>query len=211
MAFEWDPSTNQSRRSENAADILGFEQVGTAGSRGDNFLSRIHPDDRASLKTHIRELRPDSPSYALSFRYVRPDGREIWLEETARGEFDATGRIVRIKGLTRDVNERRRAEERQRVLVAELDHRVKNALATVMAVVARTQQSSKSVTDFAEALGGRIQSMAAAHELLSARRWQGISLTELVQRELAPYTSNNAETCGPEIILRAEAGLWLVS
>src|SRR5262249_55380434 len=135
------------------------------------------------------------------------DRREVWLEETAKGEFDATGKLVRIKGLTRDITERKRAEERQRVLVAELDHRVKNALATVSAVVSRTRHESRSVGDFAAAIEGRIRSMAATHEQLSSRQWQGLSLSDLVWRELAPYaTPNNTEINGPAVLLRTEAG-----
>src|SRR5262249_1506821 len=106
-----------------------------------------------------------------------------------------------------DVTERKRAEERQGVLVAELDHRVKNTLATVSAVVSQTGQGSRSASDFAAVLEGRLRSMAATHELLGARQWQGGSLTELVERELAPYAvRNNTELCGPEVVLRAEAG-----
>jgi PAS domain S-box-containing protein len=110
-------------------------------------------------------------------------------------------------GIVRDISERKRAEERQRTLVAELDHRVKNALATVSAVVSHTRPRSRSVPDFATALEGRLRSMAATHELLSARWWQGVSLTELVRRELAPYAArNNTDLSGPELMLRAEAG-----
>ena len=91
--------------------------------------------------------------------------------------------------------------------MAELDHRVKNALATVSAVVSHTRQGSRSVADFVAALDGRIRSMATTHELLSSRRWHGVSLTELVRRELAPYaTRNNTEIGGPEVTLSAEAG-----
>jgi PAS domain S-box-containing protein len=107
----------------------------------------------------------------------------------------------------RDITERKRAEERQRVLVSELDHRVKNALATVGAVVAHTNQGNGSTEDFVAALEGRIHSMAMTHELLSSSRWQGIQLTELIRRELAPYTrGNNTQINGPAIILRPEAG-----
>ena len=110
MAFEWDAVTGRSRRSDNAADILGFEQDGLASSPRNVFLSHIHPDDRSSLKKCIRALRPEKPSYALSFRYVRPDGTEVWLEETAKGAFSAAGQLLRIKGLTRDITDRKRAE-----------------------------------------------------------------------------------------------------
>jgi two-component sensor histidine kinase len=103
--------------------------------------------------------------------------------------------------------DRRRSEERQRALIAELDHRVKNMLATVSAVASRTQDASGSVEDFVVALDGRIRSMATAHELLSTRQWTGMPMAELVRRELAAYaTSNNTEIDGPEVILNAEAG-----
>jgi PAS domain S-box-containing protein len=207
MAFEWDAVMGATKRSDNAPLILGDEQGGIASSRRNNFLRRVHVDDRGRFKTHIRQLSAHNSSYVLNFRYVRPDGETVWLEETARGEFDAAGRLLRIKGLTRDITDRKRVEEQQRVLLGELDHRVKNALATVSAVVSHTLNTSGSMTDFATALDGRVRSMARTHELLSASRWQGISVAELVRRELAPYaTSGNTEIIGPEIILKAEAG-----
>ena len=84
---------------------------------------------------------------------------------------------------------------------------MKNTLATVSAVVSQTTQGSRSASDFAAVLEGRLRSMAATHELLGARQWQGVSLTELVQRELAPYAlHSNTELCGPEVMLRAETG-----
>jgi two-component sensor histidine kinase len=98
-------------------------------------------------------------------------------------------------------------EEQQRALLAELDHRVKNALSTVSALVSHTRQGSRSVTDFVAALDGRIRSMAATHELLSFHRWHGVSLMELVRREIAPYASrNNIDINGPDILLKPEAG-----
>ena len=111
-AFDWDVRTGLSRRSENAAQILGFDpqQTFTATRLS---CTRVHPDDRAHFKSLVRGVRPDSPSYAVTFRFIRPDGREVWLEETARAEFDAAGRFVRLKGLTLDITERKRAEERQ--------------------------------------------------------------------------------------------------
>jgi two-component sensor histidine kinase len=112
-----------------------------------------------------------------------------------------------VIGINVDITERKRAEERQSVLVAELDHRVKNVLATIGAVVSHTQEGSRSIASFATALEGRIRSMATTHELLSAGRWRGISLAELVRRELAAYaTRNNTNINGPEVLLKPEAG-----
>src|SRR6266705_1913882 len=97
-AFEWDARTGSSHRSENAAKILGYDPQ--APFTATHFLSRIHAADRARFEAHVRSVRPDSPSYAVTFRVTRPDGQEMWLEETATAQFDAVGNRVRIKGLT---------------------------------------------------------------------------------------------------------------
>src|SRR5262245_12941161 len=110
LAFEWNALSGETRRSDNASLILRDDQFRTE-FRHSGFLSRVHPEDRQCFKTLIRELTPRQPSYALTFRYMRPDGQQLWLEETARGEFDATGRLLRIKGLIRDTTEQKRAEE----------------------------------------------------------------------------------------------------
>jgi two-component sensor histidine kinase len=98
---------------------------------------------------------------------------------------------------------RRRAEEHQRSLNAELDHRIKNLLATVSAIINRTHEGSRSLADFVAALDGRIRAMAATHELLSLSHWHGVSLA--VRRELEPYFADNIEVGGPSVTLKAEA------
>jgi two-component sensor histidine kinase len=129
---------------------------------------------------------------------------------SARGRTSTARTIVsfeqgKFAGSTRDTA-RKRAEEKQRSLHAELNQRVKNVLATVSAIAARTKDASSSMDDFVAALDSRIQSMASTHELLSRSRWQGVPLRELVQREIAPYASNS-NTCikGPDVTLSAEA------
>jgi PAS domain S-box-containing protein len=204
MAFDWDVRTGLSQRSANAAQILGFDAQQTPMAT--EFLTRVHPDDHAQYEAQVSGARPDNPSYTVTFRFVRPDGREMWLEEIAKAEFDAAGRLVRVKGLTLDISERKRAEKHQSQLIAELDHRVKNVLARVAVVAMYTRQGCNSMDDFVEALDGRIQSMADAHTLLSRSRWQGVSLTDLVQHQLAPYaTDGNTAIDGPEITLTAQA------
>jgi two-component sensor histidine kinase len=113
-------------------------------------------------------------------------------------------------GVNIDVTARKRAEEHQRMLIAELDHRVKNVLATVSAVASRTQDESLSGAEFGARLAGRIQSMAATHELLSGKQWRGISVRELVRRELAAYMAeSNTDLSGPDVTLSPEAGRTL--
>jgi PAS domain S-box-containing protein len=199
MAFECDICSGPAQRSENAAQVLGIglQQAVTA----EQFLAQIHPDDRERFKAYHRRARVDSPA-TIIFRFMRPDGQEVWLEETSRTEHDAAGRAVRVKGLVRDITRRKHAEERQDLLSAELDHRVKNALARVVAVASHTRRRNETTDDFVKSLNGRIQAMAAAHALLSHSRWCGVGLTELVSHQLAPYTTDaNISISGPEVTL----------
>jgi PAS domain S-box-containing protein len=201
-AFDWNLRTGAAQRSENAAQILGLDPQ--RGMTAGEFLARVHPEDRGRFKRTVRGVRPERPSYAVTFRFVRPDGQEVWLEETARADFDAAGGVVRLKGLTRDITERKLAEQRQDMLAAELDHRVKNVLSRVAVAAMYTRQGSRSMDEFVRALDGRIQSMAAAHALLSESRWHGVGLTDLVRHQLAPYASaGNAAVSGPDVMLSA--------
>jgi PAS domain S-box-containing protein len=200
MAFEWIARSKASQRSDNAAQILGFDQKQAFSATA--FLERVHPDDREQFKALIHSVRPERPSYRMTFRFGCPDGRQIWLEESSRAEFDSTGRCVRLKGLTLDITERKQSDERQGMLIAELDHRVKNLLARVAVISAYTRQGSNSIDQFVEVLDRRIQSMANAHSLLSQSRWSGVNLADLVHNQLAPYaTTANTTIGGPDVTL----------
>ena len=115
--FVWDVGTGSSERSANAAQILGFDPRQTFSPS--NFLSRVNPGDRDRFKALVRGVNPERPTYTVTFRFTHPDGREAWLEETAKAEFDAVGRLVRLKGLTLDVSARKQSEEQQSLLIEE--------------------------------------------------------------------------------------------
>jgi PAS domain S-box-containing protein len=200
IAYDWDVGSGRSRRSENAAQILGFDPQQTVSAS--SFLARVHPDDRARFKELVRGLRPDRPSFSVTFRFKRPDGKEVWLEEASKAEFDTAGHLIRLNGLSHDITENKRAEERQSALMAELDHRVKNVLARVAVVAISTRRASSSMDEFVRTLDGRIQSMASAHSLLSQSRWHGVSLSDLVHNQLAPYaTDANMTISGADVML----------
>jgi PAS domain S-box-containing protein len=203
-AYEWDASTDLVRRSNNAAKILGFDPEQPLD--GKSFFARVHPDDLPRLKSLWSTINRGNPTYSTTYRFLRLDGREIWLQDTSKADFDPAGKLVRIKGMGLDVTERNRAEEHQKTLIAELDHRVKNLLARVAAVVMYTREGGGSNDDFAQALDRRIQSMADAHLLLSESRWQGVDLLNLVEHQLAPYTNKaNITIEGPQVALTAVA------
>jgi PAS domain S-box-containing protein len=188
------------------AAIHGLPE-GTAEVTRSVWLASVHPED--AVRLHVlrsQVFQNRQREYQVDYRIFRA-GEIRWIESRRFISYNSEGCAQRVIGVDIDITERKRAEERQRVLVAELDHRVKNALATVSAVVSQTLDASSSMANFATALDGRLQSMARTHDLLSASRWQGVSVAELVRRELAPYaTTKNAEINGPEVSLRAEAG-----
>jgi two-component sensor histidine kinase/integral membrane sensor domain MASE1 len=108
--------------------------------------------------------------------------------------------------LSADVAVRRLSEDHKNLLIAELDHRVKNVLAGVAAVAQLSRESSRSANEFLDVLNARINSLAKTHALLSRSHWQGVSLDELVRSELA-FCANNESVAieGPQVDLAAEA------
>jgi two-component sensor histidine kinase len=107
---------------------------------------------------------------------------------------------------------RREAEERQKLLIRELHHRVRNTLATVQAMLGTTLRSSKSIEDFYRAFSGRIESLAKTHVLLTEDLWQVVTLRELLTTELCPYQNTGIERIrleGPDIELPSEIAVPL--
>lgn len=112
----------------------------------------------------------------MEHRIIRSDGTVRWVSFHSQTFFEGDGAIrglVRTIGAAVDVTDKTVAEEKQRQLISELDHRVKNVLARMSAVIERSRGRNNSIDNFSKALEGRIQSMAAAHSLLSQSRWRG--------------------------------------
>ena len=100
------------------------------------------------------------------------------------------------------IAERNAGEVRRQLLVRELDHRVKNGLTLVQAVVDRSREHASSIDDFCDKLAGRIHSMARTHTMLSREKWQGIELGQLIATELASYQEINSKAfVGPRVLL----------
>ena len=107
-----------------------------------------------------------------------------------------------------DMTERKRAEEQQTMLVAELNHRVKNILAIVQSVASQTVRSSSTLENFSDAFAGRLRALAIAHDILAQTRWIGVGLNELLVAVLAPYRTPEdprISIVGPAVLLPARA------
>jgi PAS domain S-box-containing protein len=202
--FVWDVRADTPQRSANAPQILGFDPQKTFSSN--DFLARIHPDDRERFKSLVHGVRPDRPDYSATFRFKRADGGDIWLEETAKAEFSATGHLVRIKGLTIDASARKRSEDQLGLHASTLDQ----LLARFMTAAKGTYQAQSAPEDCVRMLQGRVQSIADTHALLSRNRGTGVDLAELIRRQLAPFTTDaTAIIGGPNVTLDEPASQTL--
>ena len=135
------------------------------------------PQLEAAFDASKREGDISRSQYRLAPTSSEDVGQERWISVEGTLVRSAEGQPVRWLGVTRDITARKRAEEHQQFLNSELDHRVKNVLATVNAIVTQTREASSTHADFVTGLGHRLKSLASTHELLSqapmARRVAG--------------------------------------
>jgi two-component sensor histidine kinase len=131
-----------------------------------------------------------------------------WLQ--VRGQAAIAGRAGarRMAGVSMDVTERKEAEERQRLLLNELNHRVKNTLATVQSIASQTLRTAPSSTAFRDAFEARIVALSKTHNLLTDQNWRGASLHDLVISELRPHAGGR-EGGGSRILLESERDIRL--
>ncbi|MGG5819823.1 HWE histidine kinase domain-containing protein [Falsiroseomonas sp. HW251] len=165
-------------------------------------LEVVHPDDRELLsKAWAAAL--ESGNFAAEFRGMRrrADGstEERWLLSRGRVLDGQAGKVM--IGVSLDITERRRAEERLVLLAREVDHRAKNALAVVQSALRLTPR--QDVEAYAGAVEGRVSALARAQTLLAADRWTGAELRSLLEGELAPFLggSQRVDLAGPSVVL----------
>ena len=108
-----------------------------------------------------------------------------------------------------DITDQVRAQERQRLLVDELNHRVKNTLATVQAIAQQTLRGSATPERFAEAFEARLMALSKTHNALTDSHWTGAGLRQILWQELSPYGAERVTMIGPDVQLSARLALAL--
>jgi two-component sensor histidine kinase len=140
--------------------------------------------------------------YEVEYRVKQLDGSWRWLSAWGLVEFEGEGvnrKPVAIAGASRDLSERKQAEELQRLLGNELNHRVKNTLATVQSIVNQTVRGTVDIEVARNAVNARIVSLAGAHDLLTERSWSGADIADLVARAIAPFGTGQISVDGPSL------------
>jgi PAS domain S-box-containing protein len=192
------------------------EMSGRTPQEGDHWCVTwrlYHPDgtplahEDCPMAIALKENRPVRGAEAIA---ERPDGSRVPFIPFPTPLHDGEGRLVGAINMLVDITDRKQAEQRQKTLIDELNHRVKNTLATVQSLAAQTARHSASVEDFARNFEGRLVSLARAHDLLSRRHWQDAPLDLLVSEIVAPFASpDRAHIVGAALAIRPRAALAL--
>ncbi len=179
--------------------------------RGDNLHSwtnLIVPEDREFALANIEKAR-QGERVAFEYRVRRPeDGQIRWLRNTDFPIRDASGKVVRIGGIGHDLTELKRAEEHQRLLLAELQHRVRNTLAVIRSITRRTADTTESKDEFFMHLDGRIAAFARVQAAVTRDPTKGIDLSLLIAEELRIVGAQEGDSlsiAGPAIELTPRA------
>lgn len=214
--WTWDTVKDRTKIDARTREILG-----TKPRLDHSFAAvmerNVHPEDASRVREALaRAMDPSGAGrFELEFRWRRPDGGEIWLLQNGQAHFEPFGnsrRITGISGTLLDITERKLAEERQMLLMHEVNHRSKNILATIQAMISLSARSHDIVSDFAKTLQERIQSMSRVQQLAADKRWDEASLRRIVSAELAPYLGSRPDAAaldGEDVMLKPSAAVGL--
>jgi len=136
-------------------------------------------------------------------------GRILWFRCEGTPRFAPDGSFAGYTGCNVDVTEAMVAQEQQRLLINELNHRVKNTLATVQSIAAQTARRADSPEDFREKFETRLIALSQTHNALTRGGWESASLSELLGQEFKPYASEQVRLDGPEVDLPPRTAVTL--
>jgi two-component sensor histidine kinase len=198
---------------ENAQELYGLTEARFLHD-DEGVKTKFHADDMERMWARVgKALDPEGDGrYEVEYRVKQLDGSWRWLSAWGLVEFEGRGaerKPVAIAGASRDLSDLKRAEELQRLLINELNHRVKNTLATVQSIVLQTLRGAVDLKSARGDINARIVSLAGAHDLLTDRNWSGADLADLAARALAPFTADQMTLDGPSLEVSPKQALAL--
>lgn len=161
----------------------------------------LHPEDLANVGAKMQEAVQHRSSVNVKGRYRRADGVYRVLETVARPNFGRDGAFVGMIGVNVDVTEREDADRHKRLLINELNHRVKNTLAVVQAMARQTFKTDAPRNVQFEAFEGRLSALAQTHNLLAAESWQAASLEDVARKSVNGDADLRVTLSGPNVDL----------
>jgi hypothetical protein len=179
----------------------------------EQWLGSLSPDDRARRDQAFESAQRTGADYDVEY-YLTPQDR--WVNVRGKVTYDHRGRPARMIGVVLDVTDRHQAfaavtasERRHRLMTNELNHRVKNTLATIQSIARHTARSAQSLGAFRQAFEDRLLALSATHNVLTQASWESASIGELLAQETAPYPPEQVSVGGPLVMLPARQALAL--
>jgi PAS domain S-box-containing protein len=200
-SWHWDSASDNYYWDAGLLRIFGVEPGFTPTSA--NIRTLIHPEDWPKLDEVLQKLLSGAgEAHHVEFRIRRRGGKIRWCIGSAASTLNQATGATHVSGVVLDISDRKADEDRQTLLAREVDHRAKNALALVQALVRLTR--ADNMEEFVAAVEGRILSLSRVHSILSQSRWEGADLASLLRDELAPFDlADNARIVlnGPDVML----------
>lgn len=156
-----------------------------------DLLAMVYPDDLARMKATLDASVRNNTEYAIEYRVNMPSGEVRWVEVRGQPFYTADGTPLSMVCVSIDITDRKRAEEHRALLADELNHRVKNSMATMQSIAHQTLSNAGSLADARTALDARLQSLSAAHDVLTRESWEGATLAEIAEGALQPFRQRN--------------------
>lgn len=204
--FEWDIVRDLFIVSDRMSVITGMPAGVQPARQGEALFETLHPGDRERVLRAVREAVATTGRYETEYRLLSPRGDEpVWIRNVGIQVSDESGAVTSICGFVQNISETHAEEDQRRTLMAELDHRVKNVLAAVQALAFQTAKRTTSLESFLANFAGRLKSMGAANELLTAARWRGAAIAHLAAAELGGLAPGQTRWEGPELFLTPRA------
>jgi len=204
--FDWDAAGDVFVVSPRMSAIMGLPAGPMQAERGEALNHFVHPEDLPAVRAQQKRPRASGGGYQYEFRHLRPDtGAIVWVRVAGVLKLGADGKPSRATGFVEDISDRKREEDQRQTLWAELDHRVKNVLATVQALAVQTARRTTSLDAFLSNFAGRLKAMGSANELLTAARWRGAAIDHLAAAELGALAPGQTAWEGPELFLTPRA------
>jgi PAS domain S-box-containing protein len=157
-----------------------------------DLVASVHPGDRERMTTAIEDAIRHGAEYDIEYRVRTPGGETRWVHARGRAAQTADhGGARRMAGVSLDITDRKRGDERQKLLVNELNHRVKNTLVSVQSIASQTLRTTDTPEAFRDAFEGRIMALSHTHDLLTQQNWEGASLREIFDFELEAFAARD--------------------
>lgn len=185
----------------------------TAGSRESWMDDYVPTADQPQLQAAIHHAIATKSTFDLEHRVRRADASVGWVHSRAVPLFGDDREIVEWFGAATDITDRKLAEQHQAILMAELDHRVKNVLSVVQSIARQSLRTeNERGSDACDRFVGRLFALAQSHTLLANSRWQGAEFRQLVETAAAPYRrkgSGHVLAGGPDLQVSPKAAQTL--